>query len=170
MSSHPNPAQMIVGLSSDLTTMKEKEFVTKWILSLREYVSGNDVAIALWLQENDITAFSEVTIVDATGEALFVVPSILMKQDKVLPNNVASEIGEIMYRADNLNRTIPGRGDEFIRREITDKVVTTDKLKEYQNRWDSIFVRYDLEPVFSNTHTTGSFTEDDGDFDGYEEL
>lgn len=170
MSSHPNPAQMIVGLSSDLTTMKEKEFVTKWLLSLREYVSGNDVAIALWLQENDITAFSEVTIVDATGETLFVVPSILMKQDKVLPNNVASEIGEIMYRADNLNRTIPGRGDEFIRREITDKVVTTDKLKEYQNRWDSIFVRYDLEPVFSNTHTTGSFTEDDGDFDGYEEL
>lgn len=170
MSSHPNPAQMIVGLSSDLTTMKEKEFVTKWLLSLREYVSGNDVAIALWLQENDITAFSEVTVVDATGEALFVVPSILMKQDKVLPNNVASEIGEIMYRADNLNRTIPGRGDEFIRREITDKVVTTDKLKEYQNRWDSIFVRYDLEPVFSNTHTTGSFTEDDGDFDGYEEL
>ena len=170
MSSHPNPAQMIVGLSSDLTTMKEKEFVTKWLLSLREYVSGNDVAIALWLQENDITAFSEVTIVYATGEALFVVPSILMKQDKVLPNNVASEIGEIMYRADNLNRTIPGRGDEFIRREITDKVVTTDKLKEYQNRWDSIFVRYDLEPVFSNTHTTGSFTEDDGDFDGYEEL
>lgn len=170
MSSHPNPAQMIVGLSSDLTIMKEKEFVTKWLLSLREYMSGNDVAIALWLQENDITAFSEVTIVDATGEALFVVPSILMKQDKVLPNNVASEIGEIMYRADNLNRTIPGRGDEFIRREITDKVVTTDKLKEYQNRWDSIFVRYDLEPVFSNTHTTGSFTEDDGDFDGYEEL
>ena len=170
MSSHPNPAQMIVGLNSDLTTMKEKEFVTKWLLSLREYMSGNDVAIALWLQENDITAFSEVTIVDATGEALFVVPSILMKQDKVLPNNVASEIGEIMYRADNLNRTIPGRGDEFIRREITDKVVTTDKLKEYQNRWDSIFVRYDLEPVFSNTHTTGSFTEDDGDFDGYEEL
>ena len=170
MSSHPNPAQMIVGLSSDLTTMKEKEFVTKWLLSLREYVSGNDVVIALWLQENDITAFSEVTIVDATGESLFVVPSILMKQDKVLPNNVASEIGEIMYRADNLNRTIPGRGDEFIRREITDKVVTTDKLKEYQNRWDSIFVRYDLEPVFSNTHTTGSFTEDDGDFDGYEEL
>lgn len=170
MSSHPNPAQMIVGLSSDLTTMKEKEFVTKWLLSLREYVSGNDVAIALWLQENDITVFSEVTIVDATGESLFVVPSILMKQDKVLPNNVASEIGEIMYRADNLNRTIPGRGDEFIRREITDKVVTTDKLKEYQNRWDSIFVRYDLEPVFSNTHTTGSFTEDDGDFDGYEEL
>ena len=170
MSSRPNPAQMIVGLSSDLTTMKEKEFVTKWLLSLREYVSGNDVAIALWLQENDITAFSEVTIVDATGEALFVVPSILMKQDKVLPNNVASEIGEIMYRADNLNRAIPGRGDEFIRREITDKVVTTDKLKEYQNRWDSIFVRYDLEPVFSNTHTTGSFTEDDGDFDGYEEL
>ena len=170
MSSRPNPAQMIVGLSSDLTTMKEKEFVTKWLLSLREYMAGNDVAIALWLQENDITAFSEVTIVDATGEALFVVPSILMKQDKVLPNNVASEIGEIMYRADNLNRTIPGRGDEFIRREITDKVVTTDKLKEYQNRWDSIFVRYDLEPVFSNTHTTGSFTEDDGDFDGYEEL
>ena len=170
MSSHPNPAQMIVGLSSDLTTMKEKEFVTKWLLSLREYVSGNDVAIALWLQENDITAFSEVTIVDATGESLFVVPSILMKQDKVLPNNVASEIGEIMYRADNLNRTIPGRGDEFIRREITDKVVTTDKLKEYQNRWDSIFVRYDLEPVFSNTHTTGSFTEDDGELDGYEEL
>lgn len=170
MSSRPNPAQMIVGLSSDITTMKEKEFVTKWLLSLREYMSGNDVAIALWLQENDITAFSEVTIVDATGEALFVVPSILMKQDKVLPNNVASEIGEIMYRADNLNRTIPGRGDEFIRREITDKVVTTDKLKEYQHRWDSIFVRYDLEPVFSNTHTTGSFTEDDGDFDGYEEL
>ena len=171
MSNIERAPQAIVEMSeSSRATIKEREFVTKWLLSLRDYIAGDEVAIALWLQENDITAFSEVDVVDNDGEVLFSVPSILMRQDKLLPDGVASDIGDIMHRADNMNRVMPGRGNDFIRNEITNKIKGPQTLSLYQSRWDSIFTRYDLEPVFSNTSTINSTPIETGDFDGYEEL
>lgn len=162
--------QTIVKMNEEKTTMKEKTFVSKWILTLREYINGGEVAIGLWLQENDITTFSEVNIVDQSGEVLFAVPSILMRQDKLLPDSVSSGISDILYRAESMNNSIPGRGNKFINSEITKKVVKPDAIEEYQRRWDAIFVRYNLEPVFASSVNDIMMDSDDGDFDDYEEL
>lgn len=170
MSNLERAPQTIVKMSQEKATMKEKIFVTKWLLSLREYVNGGEVAIAMWLEENDITTFSEVSIVDAAGEVLFDVPSILMRQDKLLPDSVSSGISDILYRADNMSQVMPGRGNQFIRNEITSKVNAPNTIKVYQQRWDDIFTRYGLEPVFSNNDTSSTMSIDDGDFDDYEEL
>lgn len=171
MSNLERAAQQIAKMSEGpQASLTEKTFVSKWLLSLREYVNGGEVNIGIWLQENDITVFNEVAVIDTSGEVLFVVPSILMTQDKLLPDAVSSDITDILYRADNLGRVVPGRGNQYIRNEITDKVKSPGTMTDYQRRWDDIFTRYGLEPVFSNTATTTSSSSDDGDFDDYEEL
>ena len=162
--------QTIVKMNDVKTTMLEKTFVTKWLLTLRDYIAGGEVHIGMWLQENDITTFSEVSIVDVAGEVLFNVPSILMRQDKLLPDSVSSDISNILYRAENMNNTIPGRGNKFINSEITTKILAPNSVEAYQQRWDAIFVRYNLEPVFSATATEVNDSSDYGDFDEYEEL
>lgn len=149
--------------------MNEGEFVRTWLLTLREYIAGGDVKIVMWLDANKISTFSEVTITDNSGNPLYNVPSIFIKQDRILPANVTSNIGDIMYRVENMNKTIPGKGDSFIQNEVTDHVIQHDKLPSYQKRWDEIFTRYNLEPVFAVNSTSVSIGDNEG-FDDYDEL
>lgn len=163
----------ILALSNALPTIKEQQFVSKWLLTLRDYLMGDDVMIGIWLQEMDITAFGEVNVVNTAGELLFTVPSMLMRNDKILPETVAGGIADTLYRADTLNRVIPGRGNAFIRNELTAHVKPVGNEEDYKNRWDTIFVKYGLEPVFSDgkhLNIDGYSSSDDGDFDDYEEL
>lgn len=171
MSNIEAAAQQIAKMSEGpQAKISEREFVSKWLLTLREYIAGGEVQIGIWLQENDITTFNEVAVVDPAGETLFIVPSILMTQDKLLPDAVSSDITDILYRADTMSQVMPGRGNQFIRNEITSKIKSPGTMEHYQQRWDAIFLRYELEPVFSATATNVSNSTDDGDFDEYEEL
>lgn len=163
----------ILALASTLPTVSEREFINKWLLTLRSYLIGDDVMIGIWLQDMDITVFGEVAVVDTSGEVLFNVPSMLMRNDKILPESIAGNIADTLYRADTLNRVIPGRGNTFIRNELTAFVKPVTNEEEYKTRWDTIFIRYGLEPVFSDgKHLSidGYSSSDDGDFDDYEEL
>ena len=169
MSNIERAPQQIVELNETIPTLTEQVFVNRWLLTLRAYMAGEDVKIGLWLQENNITTFTEVSVVNSNGVELYRVPSILMKHESVLPNRVSSQIGDLLYRAENMNKTIPGRGNVFIRNEITAHVNDSDVIALYQKRWDDIFTKYDLLPVFFYNTTSVSDTSD-GDFDDYEEL
>lgn len=147
----------------------ESEFVTQWLLTLHEYMRGGEVEIGIWLDANRISVFSEVTITDNAGKTLYNVPSIFMKQDQILPKSVTADIGDIMYRVENLNKTIPGKGDAFIKGSITDHVIPSRDRATFQERWDAIFVKYNLEPVFTTVTTSTINSEDEG-FDDYDEL
>ena len=164
----------ILRMNEEVASMSENVFVTKWLLTLREYIAGGEVQIGYWLDENNITSFSEVAILDGAGQELFRVPSILAKADKLLPDAVSSNVSDIMYRVENLNRMIPGKGDAYIRNELTDRVVEQGNHETYQQRWDKIFVKYGQEPVFDTTLSTttpsAAVMKDNEAFDDYEEL
>lgn len=164
----------ILRMNDDVVKMSEQVFVTKWLLTLRDYISGEPVQIGIWLDENNITSFSEVAIINGQGEEVFRVPSILAKADKILPEAVSSNVSDIMYRVDNLNRMIPGKGDAYIANELTDQVIEHSNIGSYQQRWDAIFVRYDLEPVFnlslSKSTAVQQTIQQSEDFDDYDEL
>lgn len=171
MSIDANIPNRILTLAEALPTIKEQQFISKWLLTLRDYIKGEDVMIGIWLQEMDITAFGEVSVVDNLGDELFKVPSILMRNDKILPATVSEGITDTLYRAETMNHVMPGRGNAFIRNELTNQVKNVTNESEYRARWDAIFVRYGLEPVFSETASysaDGSFSDED--FDDYEEL
>lgn len=163
------PQEILRMNNEDGVKLSENEFVTKWLLTLREYMAGGEVEISIWLNTMRISVFSEVTILDAAGMELYKVPSIFIKQDRVLPKSISAEMGDIMYRAEGLNRTIPGKGDSFINNAITSHILNNNDLPEYQKRWDAIFTRYDLEPVFNTATTSLSMNPDEG-FDDYDEL
>lgn len=153
--------------------LRESEFVERWILTLREYLAGGDVEIVIWLSAQKVTVFGEVDIIDQNGVVLYTVPSLLVKQDNILPKSVASEITDIIHRADALNKNMPGKGDSYMKNELVNHVVEQRKLPEYQQRWDDIFTRYNLEPVFSSSSSqVNDINNDDDyeDFDEYEEL
>lgn len=154
----------------DKPTILEKEFVTTWLLTLRSYVLGEDIKIGMWLDHMDMSPFMEATVVDAQGVALYDVPSIFVSQDKVLPKNIADNIGDIMYRAENMNKIIPGQGDNFIQTQLTNNVTMPKEVPDHQRRWDEIFKRYDLEPVFDIPSAVGTTHDDVGEFDDYEDL
>lgn len=165
----------ILRMNEDIVKMSEQTFVSKWLLTLRDYISGEPVRIGYWLDENNITSFGEVQIVNSQGDAIFRVPSILAKADKILPDSVSSNVSDIMYRVDNLNRMIPGKGHAYIESELTNRVIQNMDHGSYQQRWDAIFTRYDLEPVFnknlSNAAGSQATTIQPGeDFDDYDEL
>lgn len=168
---HAAPREILRISESSVPTIRESEFVTKWLLTLHEYIRGEDVKIGLWLQEMDINVFGEVSVVDTSNTELYRVPSIFINKDKVLPNSIVQNIGDIMYRAETMNKIMPGKGDHFIQTEITNNVRTQSELPDYQRRWDDIFTRYDLDPVFYISTSSRIDTADDsGDFDDYEEL
>lgn len=163
-------AQEVIRLNeTDGPVMNERTFVVNWLLTLRAYIAGEPISIALWLNENKISVFTEVSIVDNAGNEVFKVPSLFIKQDKILPNSVAKNMSDIMYRAENLGKTIPGKGNVYIRGEITEQLVPRTERPEYEKRWDAIFTRYDLEPVFSTTQSNSSVSVDEG-FDDHDEL
>lgn len=167
----PMAAQTIIKMNEVNPKLKEREFVEKWLLTLYEYIGGGEVEIGIWLTNQGVTIYGEVDVVDDSGSTIFVVPSIMMTQDKVLPSAVASEVSDIVYRADILNRRIPGKGDEYIRNEIIGNVKPSTNLQLYQDRWDNIFVKYNLEPIFSKSVTISNTPiDDDEEFDDYEEL
>lgn len=162
----------ILRMNDVKSKIRESEFVEKWLLTLREFIAGGDVEIGVWLYNQNVTIFGEVNVVDNQDNILFVVPSVFIKQDSVLPKTVSSSIGDIMYRAENLNRTLPGKGDAYIRNELTSQLHEQKEMPEYQRRWDEIFIRYKLEPVFSKGAGVSSTysQDDDEEFDDYEEL
>lgn len=165
------PQEILRLANQDNPSMSETEFVTKWIKTLHEYMSGGHVEIGIWLSRNEITVFREVSIKDNKGEVLYNVPSILVQQDRILPQKVSSGIADLLYRVDNMNRVIPGRGNAFIRSEITNQVIQTDTKLNHQQRWDAIFTRYGLDSVFGYTDAQiVSASDDDEGFDDYEEL
>jgi hypothetical protein len=118
-----------------------------------------------------VSVFGEVDVHDDNGEVLFTVPSIFAKQDSVLPKSVTGDISDIMYRANNLNKVMPGKGSAYIRSELVEQVRANKSISEYQRRWDLIFTRYNLDPVFTTVSTTGGIIDDnDEDAEDYEEL
>ena len=166
-----NGTREILRMNQDVVSMPEVTFVKKWLLTLREYIAGGEVNIAYWLSENNITHFAEVAIVDSIGTELYRVPSILAKADKVLPTEVTSNISDIMYRADGLNRIIPGKGDAFINNELTSQVIENTNIGSYHERWDAIFTRYQLDPVFNVAQATSTSTGTQSEeFDDDDEL
>lgn len=171
--SNPQSAAVreILNLGEDNPRVSESEFFEKWILTLREYIAGGNVEIGVWLSNMGVSVFGEVDVHDDNGEVLFTVPSIFAKQDSVLPKSVTGDISDIMYRANNLNKVMPGKGSAYIRSELVEQVRANKSISEYQRRWDLIFTRYNLDPVFTTVSTTGGIIDDnDEDAEDYEEL
>lgn len=163
----------------DRPTMTEDMFVSKWVLPFHQYYSGLPVPITLWLQDDHwkeragITAYNEVDIVDNKGEVIYVVPPLLMPTDKLLPKSVAGGVVDVMYRAENLDKVFPGSGARLVRNEITEFVKPAEeKIEEFGRRWDSIFVRYNLEPIFYPEQTTSNLgnSSSELDFEDYDSF
>lgn len=164
--------------------MFEKDFVTTWLLTLREFCAGGEVAIGLWLQSQKtasgedltITPFQEVDIRDYSGNVLFTVPSIFAPADNIMDDVTKSIIPDVFDTAYNIEKSIPGSGTKLVEREIVSHITPSDKIDSHRKRWDDIFIRYRLEPVFDLsrisevTKSPNPFDEEHGDFDEFEEI
>lgn len=151
-------AQQIIKLDNETRPwVNENEFVRRFLLTLHEYHKGNEVNIYHWLngvkEDGSIigaTAFQSVRLDDSSGVVVGYVPPILLDPQGILPAEVTASLADIFYRAENLNNIYPYRGNKFIDEQITSRVVNKDvETKLWKEAWDRLFVRYGLDPVYS---------------------
>lgn len=166
--------EQILALNEILPEMQEHEFVQTWLLTLRDFCAGEPVNIGLWLEANDITPFKEVQIMKGR-EKLFKVPSIMVLSNEIISDAVASDLANIAYKAENMDKTIPGAGTNYMRNELKDVVKPQKGIDDIRARWDAIFVKYGLEPVYGYGHDNieqleNSTITGSSEFDDYDEL
>lgn len=159
-------------------TVTETDLVERFILTLHQYHRGEPVNLNMWLNgiKSDgttinATAFQAVKIIDNNNDTLGYVPPILVDPTGILPSEISGMLHDLFYRAENLERTIPGRGTAFIRDTVIDKVRNRDKeVEALRKLWDKLFIKYGLTPVYSDeTNLTNGINDstslEDGEFD-----
>lgn len=166
-------AKEILALNAEKKTIREKEFVEKWLLTLHEYHSGvPGVAISYWLTGMDISPYMEVSVVDQRGEVLFDVPSILVSKEAVFADNILDILPNVVHRTQLMEDTIPGSGSRYFTESLLPHVREQTAINEARARWDEIFIRYGLTPAYNREKTIenkGSQVED-AEFEEYEDL
>lgn len=156
----------------------ETDLVEKFILTLHQYHRGEPININLWLNglKSDgntvnATAFQLVKIVDNDNNTIGYVPPLLVDPTGILPSDISAVLHDLFYKAENLEKVIPGRGTAFIKDSVIDKVRNRDKeIEALRTLWDNLFIKYNLPPVYSNPETISEMTTngsslEDGDFD-----
>lgn len=158
----------------------EKDLVERFILSLHQYHRGEPINISIWLNglKSDgelvkATAFQPVKIVDNNNNTIGYVPPLLVDPTGILPPEVSEMLHALFYKADNLEKIIPGRGTAFIKANVIDKVRNRDKeVEALRKLWDKLFIKYGLPPVYSDPNAVSddnvvdpSPSLDDGEFD-----
>lgn len=155
----------------------EKDLYERFLLTLRAYHLGEEVNIMYWLDglKSDgtriqATVFQPVQIINDKKEVVGYVPPINVDPDKILPEDVLHAIPSIMYRYSNLEATLPGRGEDFLKENLIQHVRDKEAEKAIlEESWDNLFASYGLEPVYStktnqdNNETTNELNE--GEFD-----
>lgn len=163
----------IVTQLSETPEIEESEFVRTWLLTLREYISGGQIPIGIWLDGVKASPHQEVRVVDGGGNELFRVPPIIVNETPVFSKAILEQLGSISYHADNLDKIIPGSGQQYIRDMLADDVQEQKTIPSIRERWDAIFARYNLEPVFTQSKTTVEQRQRDAEaeeFEDYDEL
>lgn len=176
-------AQQIIKLDGETRPwVNENEFVRRFLLTLHEYHKGNEVNIYHWLngvkEDGSVigaTVFQSVRLDDNSGLVVGYVPPILLDPQGILPAEVTASLADIFYRAENLDNIYPGRGSKFIDEQITAQVRNKDdEAKLWKEAWDKLFVRYGLDPVYSEAvddpETQAIANDDEGEYEDVEYL
>ncbi len=170
-----------INLGEELKPMvTETDLVERFLLTLHQYHRGEPVNISIWLnglksdgESVKATAFQSVKIVDNNHNTVGYVHPLLVDPTGTLPPEITSMLHDLFYKADNLEKVIPGRGKQFIKENVVDRVKNRDKdIEALRKLWDRLFVKYGLEPVYSDPNTVIETTEaltspslDDDEFD-----
>lgn len=176
-------AQQIIKLDGETRPwISENEFVKRFLLTLHSYHKGEEVNIYHWLngvkEDGGIigaTVFQSVRLDNQAGVTVGYVPPILLDPQGVLPPEVTASLADIFYRAENLDNIYPGRGAKFIDEQITSQVKTKEEdAKLWKEAWDKLFVKYGLDPVYSEAvddpETQVLADEEEGEYEDVEYL